>query len=348
LSRDHAVRIPAQRTSQAVEDAIVALRKDLTEAGHDAGAETIAWHLRQQAGSAPAVATIWRILSRRGFVTPQPHKRPRSSWHRYQAGLPNELWQADITHWPLSDGSEAEILNIADDHSRLLAGSTARAVFKAGDIVADLHTSMARYGRPERMLTDNGAVFTGLYRGRGWVAPERELTALGIALSHCRPCHPQTCGKVERLHQTLKNWLTHQDPATTLTELQAQLDTFTSYYNTCRPHRAIGRRTPGGGLERPPPGHTGTARHPHQRALPRPPRPRRRRRQAHPAPQQPAPPHRHRPPLIRHQSPHPRPRPRTKDHHPRRRRTHPPAHPRPHPQLPGPGPQGVNYDQRHL
>jgi transposase InsO family protein len=244
LSRDHAVRIPAQRTSQAVEDAIVALRKDLTEAGHDAGAETIAWHLRQQAGSAPAVATIWRILSRRGFVTPQPHKRPRSSWHRFAADLPNELWQADITHWPLAGGADAEILNIVDDHSRLLAGSTARAVFKAGDIMAGLHTAMARYGRPERMLTGNGAVFTGLYRGRGWVALERELTALGISLSHCRPYHPQTCGKVERLHQTLKKWLAHQDPATTPTGLQAQLDTFTSYYNTCRPHRAIGRRTP--------------------------------------------------------------------------------------------------------
>ena len=143
-----------QRTSQATEDAIVALRKELTGAGHDAGAETIAWHLRRRAGCSPAVATIWRILSRRGFVTPQPHKRPRSSWRRFEADLPNELWQADITHWPLADGSDAEILNILDDHSRLLAASTARAIFKAGDIVADLHLAMARHGRPEKMLTD--------------------------------------------------------------------------------------------------------------------------------------------------------------------------------------------------
>jgi transposase InsO family protein len=233
-----------RKTSQAVEDAIVALRKELAGAGLDAGAETIAWHLRQRTGCSPSVATIWRILSRRGFVTPQPHKRPRSSWHRFAADLPNELWQADITHWPLADGSDAEILNILDDHSRLLAASTARRIFKATDIVADLHLAMARHGRPERMLTDNGAVFTGLYRGRGWVALERELTALGITLSHCRPYHPQTCGKVERLHQTLKKWLARQDPATTLTGLQAQLDAFTAYYNTQRPHRAIGRRTP--------------------------------------------------------------------------------------------------------
>ena len=233
-----------QRTSQAVEDAIVALRKELSGAGHDAGAETIAWHLRRRAGCSPSVATIWRILSRRGFVTPQPHKRPRSSWRRFEADLPNELWQADITHWPLAGGADAEILNILDDHSRLLAASTARAIFKAGDIVADLHGAMARYGRPEKMLTDNGAVFTGIYRGRGWVALERELTALGIGLSHSRPYHPQTCGKVERLHQTLKKWLARQDPAATISVLQAQLDEFTAYYNTQRPHRAVGRRTP--------------------------------------------------------------------------------------------------------
>jgi transposase InsO family protein len=242
--RSRRPRSSPQRTSQAVEDAVVALRKDLAEAGHDAGAETIAWHLREQEGWSPSVSTIWRILSRRGFVTAQPHKRPRSSWHRFQASLPNELWQADITHWPLADGSDAEILNILDDHSRLLAGCTARRVFTAIDVVAALHLAMGRHGRPERMLTDNGAVFTGLYRGRGWVALERELTGLGIGLSHCRPYHPQTCGKVERFHQTLKKRLTCQRPATTIRALQAQLDRFAAYYNTRRPHRALGRATP--------------------------------------------------------------------------------------------------------
>jgi transposase InsO family protein len=233
-----------RRISQDLEDAVVALRKQLTESGHDAGAETIAWHLREQTGAAPSVATIWRVLSRRGFVTAQPHKRPRSSWRRFEADLPNECWQADITHWPLANGTDVEILDIIDDHSRLLAGSTARTVFKAGDIVADLHTAMARHGRPERLLTDNAAVFTGHYRGRGWVALERELLALGIALTHSKPYHPQTCGKVERLHQTLKNWLARQPAAATIADLQAQLDTFAEYYNHQRPHRAVARGTP--------------------------------------------------------------------------------------------------------
>ena len=233
-----------QRIGQDLEDAIVALRKQLTEDGHYAGAETIAWHLREQSGSSPSVATIWRVLSRRGFVAPQPHKRPRSAWHRFEASLPNELWQADITHWTLADGTDVEILDIIDDHSRLLVGASARAVFRAGDVVAAFHTAMARHGRPERLLTDNGAVFTGSYRGRGWVALEREAAALGIAMTHSRPYHPTTCGKVERLHQTLKHWLARQDPAASITALQTQLDTFREDYNTNRPHRGINRQTP--------------------------------------------------------------------------------------------------------
>jgi len=234
-----------RRTPIAVEDAIVAERKRLAEHGWDAGAESIAATLTASGvAGVPSVATIWRILSRRGFITPQPHKRPRSSWRRFVAELPNELWQADITHWPLADGREVEILDIIDDHSRLLVGCTARPVFKAADIVTDLHAAMSRHGRPERLLTDNAAVFTGHYRGLGWVALERELVALGIAQTHAKPYHPQTCGKVERLHQTLKKWLVKQSAATSLAELQAQLDTFADHYNHHRPHRGIGRRTP--------------------------------------------------------------------------------------------------------
>jgi transposase InsO family protein len=244
---------PRRVVTDTVEESIVALRKELSDKGLDAGAETIRWHLLDRGLPAPSVATIWRTLSRRGFVTPQPHKRPRSSWPRFEADSPNECWQADVTHWPLADGIDVEILDVIDDHSRLFVAATARPVFTAGDVVADLAEAMTRLGRPERMLTDNGAIFTGKYRGRGWVALERECVTQGITLGHSRPYHPQTCGKVERLHQTLKQWLAKQPPATTITDLQAQLDTFRDYYNTQRPHRAIGRRPP------PPPGQRGPA-----------------------------------------------------------------------------------------
>ncbi len=102
----------------------------------------------------PSVATIWPVLSRRGFVTPQPHKRPRSSWRRFQAELPNECWQADTTHWALADGTDVEILNVLDDHSRLLVASQAFETTKAADVVATFHEAAAQHGFPASMLTD--------------------------------------------------------------------------------------------------------------------------------------------------------------------------------------------------
>ena len=242
--RSRRPRSSPHRVSGELEEQIVALRKSLTEQGLDAGAGTIAFHLAGRHGSAPAVSTIWRILARRGFVTPQPRKRPRSSYVRFQADQPNERWQLDITHWQLADGSPAEILNIIDDHSRLLTGSAARHTFKAADVVSVFRTAAAAHGLPATMLSDNGAVFTGTPRGRGRVALEIELAALHISFRHSRAYHPQTCGKVERFHQTLKKWLARQPAAATIAVLQAQLDAFARYYNTRRPHRALGRRTP--------------------------------------------------------------------------------------------------------
>ena len=94
------------------------------------------------------------------------------------------------------------------------------------------------------MLTDNGAVFTANSRGAGRCAIELELAVRGIVYRHSSPYHPQTCGKVERFHQTLKRWLAKQAAVPTVGDLQGQLDWFHAYYNTVRPHRAVGRRTP--------------------------------------------------------------------------------------------------------
>jgi transposase InsO family protein len=195
------------QTSSEVEDAIVSLRKLLSDQGLDAGAHTIAFRLAQAFDHVPSVATIWRIVQRRGFVTAQPQKRPKSSYIRFAAEQPNERWQADITHWTLEDGSDIEILNILDDHSRLLVGSTVASTFKAADVVAAFHLAFAAYGFPASVLTDNGAVFTAAYRGASRCTLELELARLGISHRHSRPYHPQTCGKVERFHQTLKKWL---------------------------------------------------------------------------------------------------------------------------------------------
>jgi transposase InsO family protein len=206
------------RTPGALEDEIVELRKHLADEGLDAGAHTIAYHLGKRHGASPSVATIWRILSRRGFVTPQPQKRPRSSFVRFAAEMPNERWQADITHWRLGGEREVEILNVIDDHSRLLVASDALVIFKAADVVASFHAAAAAHGFPAQMLTDNGAVFTAAPRG-GRCAMELETAALGIAYRHSSPYHPQTCGKVERFHQTEKKWLAKQPAAGSVDEL---------------------------------------------------------------------------------------------------------------------------------
>ena len=233
--------VPAQ-----LEERIIRLRKELSKKGLDAGAETIRAHLsrRDTIESVPAVSTIWRVLTRRGFVTPQPQKRPRSSWIRFQADMPNERWQADITHWQLADGTEVEILNIEDDHSRLDVCSEARIITTGAQVLTSFRKAFWRCGIPAGVLTDNGAVFTAKQRGGGRVALEVELGVLGVKFDHSRPYHPQTCGKVERFHQTQKKWLAAQPKATTIGELQRQLDRFRRYYNTVRPHRALGRRTP--------------------------------------------------------------------------------------------------------
>ena len=233
-----------QQTPRQVEDAIVALRKELDRAGHEAGAATIAFHLEQRRGQAPAVGTIWRVLTDRGFVTPQPHKRPKSSYCRFEAAQPNERWQGDITHWALADGTEVEILNQIDDHSRLLVGSDAAPVVNGPTLLRLLTKAVARHGYPASYLTDNGAVFNGAPRGGGMTSFERVLAEHGVRLRHSTPYHPQTCGKVERFHQTLKKWLARQPRAATTNDLQTQLDAFADYYNRVRPHRALHRRTP--------------------------------------------------------------------------------------------------------
>ncbi len=194
--------------------------------------------------TARRTAAIWRVLTRRGFVTPEPHKRPKSSYTRFEADQPNERWQLDTTHWALADGTDVEILNQLDDHSRVAVGSDTRRTFKAPDVVACFRNATATWGTPAGMLSDNGAIFTGIPRRGGRVALELELIGRGVVFRHSRPYHPQTCGKVERFHQTQKRWLAKQPPAKTLRALQAQLDRFRDYYNTTRPHRALRRRTP--------------------------------------------------------------------------------------------------------
>ena len=241
--RSKAATRVANRSSAELEDRVVRLRKELTEQGFDAGAHTIHHHLSLTDPSPPSVSTIWRVLKRRGFISAQPHKRPKSSFIRFEASLPNEMWQSDVTSWELRDRTKVEIVNFVDDFSRVCVASKVVAVTTSPDVVATLYEAGGTWGLPASLLTDNGAVYTATYR-HGYSAMESELFHLGIAYKHSRPYHPQTCGKVERFHQTLKKFLAKQRPAATIAALQAQVDRFVAYYNEIRPHRAKNRMTP--------------------------------------------------------------------------------------------------------
>jgi transposase len=162
--RSRRPRVCAQETPGEVLDAIVTLRRELADAGHDAGAATIAYHLAARMQAVPSRATIWRILKREGLITPQPQKRPRCSLIRFEADLPNETWQTDITHWQLAGGEHVEILNLIDDHSRLFLASEAYPTTKAQDVVDAFHKAASLHGLPASLLSDNGAVFTATPR----------------------------------------------------------------------------------------------------------------------------------------------------------------------------------------
>jgi transposase InsO family protein len=226
-----------------VEEAIVRLRKELADAGLDHGATTIHWHLCRDRSlvTVPSVAGIHRVLGRRGLVVPQPSKRPKSSWQRFEAAAPNERWQIDAMDWEIASGL-VRVFNIIDDHSRVATRS--RAVPEATtDAAWDTFTQAAAvWGLPAGVLSDNGLCFSGKLRGFE-VLFEANLRDVGIRPATGRPYHPQTTGKVERFQQTLKKWLRTQPTATTITELQTQLDTFVDIYNHHRPHRSLPHRS---------------------------------------------------------------------------------------------------------
>jgi hypothetical protein len=144
-----------------------------------------------------------------------------------------------MTHWQLSADRHVEIINFIDDYSRAVLASVAVAVATAPDVVRLFFATASTFGLPASVLSDNGAIYTANFRGAS-TGLEIDLAALGITFKHGKPYHPQTQGKVERYHRTLKKWLRKQPLADTLEELQAQIDRFVTYYNEVRPHQARG------------------------------------------------------------------------------------------------------------
>jgi transposase InsO family protein len=245
---------------------IVRLRKELTEAGLDAGPATLVWHLQHHHQIRVSAATLARILTREGLITPAPKKRPKASYIRFQANMPNQTWQSDFTHYRLSEGTDTEILTWLDDHSRYVLHCSAHTRVTANIVLATFQQTTREPGQPASTLTDNGMVYTVRFAsGRGGrTALEAELARLHIQQKNSRPNHPTTCGKVERFQQTLKKWLRSQpNQPHSVAELQTLIDHFIDQYNNRRPHSSLPHRaTPAAAYQARPKATPTTEHHP--------------------------------------------------------------------------------------
>jgi putative transposase len=229
---------------------ICKLRADLAP---DNGADYIRDRLTHLASTThppwrvPSRSTINRVLARHDLLERNPKKRPRSSWRRFSYACPRDCYQIDATEVRLADGSTAAVFDVLDDCTRLLTACHAAPAETTNAAITAITAAFNSHGPPAIVLCDNGTAFTHRL-DQAHTPPysrfTRTVTAAGVRIVHSSPYHPQTCGKVERHHQTLKRWLATQPTPTTLTDLQQQLDTYRDYYNTQRPHSAIGRQTP--------------------------------------------------------------------------------------------------------
>ena len=228
-----------------VEDAVARARKELSQEGWDAGADSIRFWLADHPdhlpdhllddgsiGVLPSRSTINRVLRRRGLAELVPARRPRSAGRRFEAERPNSRWQMDGFEVKLTTG-KVVVLHLLDDCSRLDLGMHVMASENTAEVWAGFTATAAQYGLPRELLTDNGTAFSG--RRRGWTTPlEENLAALGVRTTTCSPGHPQTCGKVERAHKTVRGWLATRPTPASPAELEQLLQTYRAGYNQRR------------------------------------------------------------------------------------------------------------------
>ena len=236
-----------QRMQEEIEAHICVLRKDHPKWG----ARRIRAELRRAGVAPPAVSSIHRALVRNNLVVPG-RPRPRAATVRFERSSPNELWQIDATRLVLADESEAWVMDILDDHARFCLAARVGARPTGEAAWECFEWAVLRYGLPAELLSDNGTCFTGRLIG-GEVLFERRVGGLGVKLLHARPYHPQTCGKLERFHRTMKEWLAERPRAENIGELQDLLDAFRVHYNEERPHQGIEDATPAQRYEPAPP-----------------------------------------------------------------------------------------------
>ncbi len=236
-------RSPAQLTGDIVEQA-VGVRAALERSGLDHGPISVHEKMRALGMVAPSTASLSRIFRDVGVAKVEPKKKPRASYRRFVYPAPNACWQLDGTEYVLTGGRKCVIFQLIDDHSRLAVASHVAWGETSAGAIAVVSKGIAVHGVPQRLLSDNGAALNPSRRGvLGQLVAY--VTALGVEPITGKPYKPTTQGKNERFHQTLFRFLDKQLLASSLEELQEQVDRFDQIYNTERPHQALpGRITP--------------------------------------------------------------------------------------------------------
>ena len=227
-----------RRTAAPLEQAVLEIRDT-----HPAwGGRTIRKVLLDRdVGPVPSPSTITAILRRHGRIAPA--ERAQRDWRRFEHPRPNDLWQMDFKgHFPTGAG-RCHPLTIIDDHSRFALGLQACADERTQTVQERLRAIFRVYGLPHRLLMDNGSPW-----GSDTAHPRTPLTVwllrLGVRVSHGRPYHPQTQGKGERFHRTLKAEVLQGRHFVDLPACQEAFDRWRTVYNTERPHQALGLAVP--------------------------------------------------------------------------------------------------------
>jgi transposase InsO family protein len=227
------------RTAVEVEEHVLRIRRGVLG---DWGGRKLAQRLLMEGGPPLAPSTITGILRRSGLLNQSaPQPRP---FQRFERAAPNELWQMDYKgHFPAVDGTRCHPLTVLDDHSRFALVLKACADEREQTVRAVLTEAFRRYGLPAAMLMDNGSPW-GSAGAQPFTAFSLWLIRLGIRVAHGRPYHPQTQGKDERFHRTLKFEVLRHFNFTGLEHCQREFDAFRDRYNLVRPHDALGLATP--------------------------------------------------------------------------------------------------------
>jgi transposase InsO family protein len=189
--------------------------------------------MRRDGVEPPSRATLARLFTKAGMVVPEPRKKPRSAYRRFVYPAPNCCWQIDATEWQLENGRKVVIFQLIDDHSRLALASLVAAGETSEAALRVVKHAISKHGVPRKFLSDNGMALNPTRRGRSGALVDY-LRSLGVEPITGKPYKPTTQGKNERFHRTLHRFLHKQKPASTIKDLQAQVDTFDHYYNTER------------------------------------------------------------------------------------------------------------------